>query len=77
VQFQIGDTIITSGYSAIFPEGILVGFVSSFERQRDDNFNSLKIELATDFQRLSNVMVIRNFRQEKQWAIEREAQGDE
>jgi rod shape-determining protein MreC len=77
VQFQTGDTIITSGYSAIFPEGILVGFVSSFERQRDDNFNSLKIELATDFQRLSNVMLIRNFRQEKQWAIEREAQGNE
>ncbi|MDR3141700.1 MAG: rod shape-determining protein MreC [Tannerellaceae bacterium] len=77
VQFQIGDTIVTSGYSAVFPEGILVGFVSSFERQRDDNFNSLKVELATDFQRLSNVMVIRNFRQEKQWAIEREAQGDE
>ncbi|MDR1623732.1 MAG: rod shape-determining protein MreC [Tannerellaceae bacterium] len=77
VQFQIGDTIVTSGYSAVFPEGILVGFVSSFERQRDDNFNSLKVELATDFQRLSNVMVIRNFRQEKQWTIEREAQGDE
>ncbi|MDR1201168.1 MAG: rod shape-determining protein MreC [Tannerellaceae bacterium] len=77
VQFQLGDTIVTSGYSAVFPEGILVGFVSSFERQRDDNFNSLKIELATDFQRLSNVMVVRNFRQEKQWAIEREAQGDE
>jgi rod shape-determining protein MreC len=77
VQFQLGDTIVTSGYSAVFPEGILVGFVSSFERQRDDNFNSLKIELATDFQRLSNVMVIRNFHQEKQWAIEREAQGDE
>ncbi|MDR0748664.1 MAG: rod shape-determining protein MreC [Tannerellaceae bacterium] len=77
VQFQIGDTIITSGYSAVFPEGILVGFVSSFERQRDDNFNSLKVELATDFQRLSNVMVIRNFRQEKQRAIEREAQGNE
>ncbi|MDR0431340.1 MAG: rod shape-determining protein MreC [Tannerellaceae bacterium] len=72
VQFQIGDTIVTSGYSTVFPEGILVGFVSSFERQRDDNFNSLKIELATDFQRLNNVMVIRNFRQEEQRAIEEE-----
>lgn len=77
VEFQLGDTIVTSGYSAIFPEGILVGFVSSFERQRDDNFNSLKIELATDFQRLSNVMVIKNFRQEEQWAIEKEARGNE
>ncbi|MDR1200116.1 MAG: rod shape-determining protein MreC [Tannerellaceae bacterium] len=77
VQFQLGDTIVTSGYSAFFPEGILVGVVSSFERQRDDNFNSLKIELATDFHRLSNVMIIKNFRQEKQWAIEREARGDE
>ncbi|MDH6305479.1 rod shape-determining protein MreC [Parabacteroides sp. PF5-5] len=77
VEFQIGDTIVTSGFSAVFPEGILVGYVSSFERQRDDNFNSLKIKLATDFQRLSNVMVITNYRQSEQREIEEEAKSND
>lgn len=77
VEFQLGDTIVTSGHSAMFPEGILVGYVSSFERQRDDNFNSLKVELATDFQRLSNVMVITNYQQAEQKAIEQEARGND
>ncbi len=77
VEFQLGDTIVTSGHSAVFPEGIMVGYVSSFERQRDDNFNSLTVELATDFQRLSNVMVIKNYRQAEQRAIEQEARSND
>ncbi len=77
VEFQEGDTIVTSGYSALFPEGIMVGYVSSFEKQRDDNFYTLKVELATDFARLSNVMVIRNYHQEEQTEVEREARGND
>ncbi|MDR1881130.1 MAG: rod shape-determining protein MreC [Tannerellaceae bacterium] len=75
VEFQIGDTIVTSAYSKIFPEGLMVGFVSSFEKQRDDNFYSLKIELTTDFHRLNNVMIIRNYHQAEQKQVEREARG--
>lgn len=76
VEFQIGDTIVTSGYSALFPEGIMVGLVSSFERQRDDNFYSLKVKLSTDFNRLTNVMIIKNYYQEEQEQVEKEAKGN-
>ena len=38
VEFQKGDTIVTSGYSAVFPSGIIVGTVADFEKQHDDNF---------------------------------------
>ena len=76
VEFQVGDTIVTSGHSALFPEGVLVGMVSSFEKQRDDNFYSLKVELTTDFYRLNNVMVIRNYYQSEQKQVEREAKGN-
>ncbi|MDR2810373.1 MAG: rod shape-determining protein MreC [Tannerellaceae bacterium] len=77
VEFKEGDTIVTSGFSAIFPEGIMVGNVSSFERQRDDNFYSLTVKLAADFHRLSSVMVIKNYRQNEQIQIEEEAKSND
>jgi rod shape-determining protein MreC len=73
VEFMEGDTIVTSGFSAIFPEGIMVGKVASFERQRDDNFYSLSVRLTTDFHRLNTVMVIRNYHQNEQIQLEQEA----
>lgn len=61
VDFSPGDTIITSGYSVVFPEGIPVGTVVEQLRDADDNFYSLRIDLLTDFAQLSTVRVIRNF----------------
>ncbi len=60
VKFQQGDTIITSGYSAMFPEGIPVGVVIGSTRGEDDNFHTLRIRLLTDFTTLSTVKVISN-----------------
>lgn len=60
VKFHKGDTIITSGYSAMFPEGIPVGVVMGTARGRDDNFHTLRIKLFTDFTTLSTVKVISN-----------------
>lgn len=77
VQFKTGDTIVTSGYSAIFPEGIIVGTVSAFEKQHDDNFYSLDVRLSTDFCRLTQVRIIQNFRQEEQKQVEQEAKRND
>ena len=60
VRFHKGDTIIPSGYSAMFPEGIPVGTVIGSTRGEDDNFHTLRIRLLTDFTTLSTVMVISN-----------------
>ncbi len=60
VKFHKGDTIITSGYSAMFPEGIPVGTVIGSTRGDDDNFHTLRIHLLTDFTTLSTVKVISN-----------------
>ncbi|MDR1223134.1 MAG: rod shape-determining protein MreC [Tannerella sp.] len=70
--FEVGDTIVTSGNSAIFPPGIMAGTVDSYSKQRDDNFYSLKVRLATDFYSLSVLCAIRNDAQEEQWKIEQE-----
>ena len=77
VDFQVGDTIVTSAFSAIFPEGIMMGTVSSFEKQRDDNYYSLTVKLATEFARLNTVMVIKNYRKDEQKQLEEESKGND
>jgi rod shape-determining protein MreC len=69
--FNAGDTIVTSGYSTFFPQGIMVGIVDSYNRQHDDNFFLLKVRLSTDFQTLRTVSVIENRNQEAQREIEK------
>ncbi|MDL5049209.1 rod shape-determining protein MreC [Oscillatoria amoena NRMC-F 0135] len=60
VEPQVGDTVITSGYSGVFPEGILIGIVSKVELSEEAPFFNLKVKLAQDFQKLSFVTVIRS-----------------
>jgi rod shape-determining protein MreC len=59
-HFAIGDTVVTSGYSSMFPEGIVVGTVNSSQSDGDNNFVLLKVKLTTNFAQLSNVVVINN-----------------
>lgn len=59
-EYQIGDTIVTSGYSTTFPEGIPVGVILNKVRSRDDSFFTFKVKLSSDFKALSTVRVIRD-----------------
>lgn len=60
VIYKEGDTIVTSGFSTVFPEGITVGKIETSEKQTNDNFYRLKVKLATDFYRLRDVRIIKN-----------------
>lgn len=57
-EFNLGDTVVTSGYSAVFPEGLIVGTVDDMSDSHDGLSYLLKIKLATDFGKVSNVRVI-------------------
>ena len=59
-KYNIGDTIVTSGYSTTFPEGIPVGVVLNRVRTSDDSFFTFKIRLFPDFKALSAVRVIKD-----------------
>ena len=76
-EFQKGDTIITSGYSAIFPPGLIVGTIEDFDKEHDDNFYALRIKLAASFTRLRHVQVIKNALQEEQINLEKEAKKND
>lgn len=60
-RYHIGDTIVTSGFSSTFPEGIPVGVVTGRIHAADDNYFTLKLHLLPDFRNLSNVRVIKDY----------------
>lgn len=71
-EFHLGDTVVTSGYSAVFPAGIMVGTVDGMSDSNDGLSYLLKIKLATDFGKLSNVRIIARPKQEEQRTLEKE-----
>lgn len=55
-----GDTIVTSGRSTIFPEGILIGTVKDFQLDKDNNYYYVNIDLFNDMTSLEHVYLIEN-----------------
>lgn len=66
----IGDLIVTSGYSAIFPEGILIGTVEEVDKDKGESFYKIKVKLSVDFKDLSFVEVISNNMRDEQLDLE-------
>jgi rod shape-determining protein MreC len=71
VKLVAGDTICTSALSDIFPEGISVGVIESFERKQGDAFHTLKVRLTADFKKLNYVYVIKNTYKAEQDTLEK------
>lgn len=60
---QVGDTIITSGRSAIFPEGIFVGAVIDIEKRAKENL--IEVKLFNDMNTIRDVYIIKNFHKQE------------
>lgn len=60
-NISVGDTILTSGYSYIYPEGIMLGTVTQAEsnqaKETTSAFGSYTLKPSTDFDHLSYVYV--------------------
>ncbi len=59
-KYHIGDTVITSGFSTTFPEGIDIGTIVGRVKTGDDTFYVLKIRLASNFKALGTVRIIKD-----------------
>jgi len=62
---NIGDTVVTSGYSNIFPEGIMIGTIKKFDVESGTNFYNIKVELSTNFKTVKFVEVVQNTKREE------------
>lgn len=60
IDVQPGDTLITSGYSFIFPEGIMVGTVLEYFQPVGSGLNHASLLFSTDFNRLNHVYAVKN-----------------
>ncbi len=71
VDVSPGDTVVTSGYSSLFPEGIPIGTVIEAHVE-NGNFYHIRVRLFTDFRHLTYVDVIRNLQKEEQQKLRQE-----
>jgi rod shape-determining protein MreC len=70
VTISKGDSVVTSGYSLKFPEGILVGTVAEIVNDQTSNFYIIKLKPATDFFNVSYVYVVDNLQKDEQRKLE-------
>lgn len=57
---EVGDTIVTSGLSPVFPEDIPLAIVEKAELKEGDSYYTIKVKLKTDFRKLNYVQLIDN-----------------
>lgn len=73
VNVNEGDTVETTGYSAVFPEGLMVGIISDIEKSGSD-FYKISVLLKCDFKKLQHVSVIANLQKTEQQNLETQFQ---
>jgi rod shape-determining protein MreC len=60
LMVAVGDSVVTSGYSDVFPRDLLIGTVVEKYDNPNNTFLTIKIRLATDFRNLSSLYLISN-----------------
>lgn len=65
VALSIGDTIVSSGYSAIFPADVPLAVISEFDKPSGENFYDIRVTFTTDFRNLGYVYVVKNIHREE------------
>lgn len=59
-EVRVGDTVVTSGLTTAFPEGVMVGVVEEAVLEESDAYYHIKVRLATNFRQIGYVQVVSN-----------------
>ncbi|MEE4258253.1 MAG: rod shape-determining protein MreC [Bacteroidales bacterium] len=60
IELNPGDSIVTSGNSLIFPEGIMIGTIREYMQSSNQDLSEAIIEFSADFNKLQFVYIIEN-----------------
>jgi rod shape-determining protein MreC len=71
VPVQHGDTVVTTGFTSYFPEGIMIGTIDEFEVK--GNFYKIRVKLSNDFRKLDNVIIVDDILKLEQQNLENSA----
>jgi len=75
VSLTQGDTIVTSGYSSMFPPDIPIGIVDEFEL-KGGSFYEIKVKLLADFKQLDNVYIVKYYQAWERNQLENQKQNE-
>jgi rod shape-determining protein MreC len=75
-NLQVGDTLVTSGFSSIFPRGLPVGVITDFELASGSNSYSVEVQLGQDLSNINYCYVVKNIRKEELEAIEQSVENE-
>jgi rod shape-determining protein MreC len=76
IQVKEGMQVISSGYDAIFPQGVKLGTVKSVEIDEEATFYDIEVALSADFFSLDYVYVIGNKLKQEKDSLEQELQTE-
>lgn len=62
VPLKVGDTVVTDGKSAIFPQGIMIGTVAGYEVDSKTGFWDIAVELSEKMGTLNKVFIVKNLK---------------
>lgn len=68
-HLNIGDTVVTSGFSLMFPKDIMIGTITDFFIASGEHFYTVNLQFSVDFNRLSHVYVVKNLMRHEQLSI--------
>ncbi|HYF70536.1 MAG TPA: rod shape-determining protein MreC [Ohtaekwangia sp.] len=60
VKPEIGDSVVTSGYNAVFPDEVMIGTISHIELSPEELTYNITVSLSQDFRKLAYVSVVKS-----------------
>lgn len=76
LQLFRGDTIVTSGNSLIFPEGIRIGNIEIYYDTDGESLNKALLRFSNDFNALYHVYIIQNLKREELLNLKEEVENE-
>lgn len=76
VKLSKGDTIVTTSFSTIFPENVVIGTIDEFELEPGENFYTIKVKPGVDFRSVADVYVVGNLLKNEQQQLEETTAND-
>jgi rod shape-determining protein MreC len=71
IKPAVGDTVITSGYNAVFPDQVMIGTIKEFNLSPEELTYDITVALSQDFRKLSYVTVVKSKLKEEQNQLEK------
>jgi rod shape-determining protein MreC len=76
IKVAENDSIVTTGFSSVYPENVMIGTVESVKLDSDKNFHKIKIKLSTNFSGLGIVYVVKNLKHSELDSLNKQTQSE-